>query len=183
MNPESLVKLDSLIEEVENKLDTYDKKNIVVVLGPPGSGKSTYINSIKKDGMYNNYVHTSIDDYIPDKYLGKVDPYELYKEARKIGILFTDYLLENNISMIIEGTGQNLDMAEYLKRLKNVGYNISIHILNTTLDNCISRVRERNINKKRQVKLRDVEKAFNLLEVNKPLLIEHADSVIEVDKN
>lgn len=121
MNPKSLVKLERLIEGVEDRLEWYDKRSILFVLGPPGSGKSTYIESIKKDGSYGSYdryVHTSIDDYIPEEMLGKVDPHELYKEARKIGILFTDYLLEKNVSMIIEGTGQNVDMIQYLERLK-----------------------------------------------------------------
>lgn len=124
-------------------LSKYSKNHLIAVIGPMGSGKTTYITKeiIKK---YPNHYNCSIDEYIEHFASLESDPRKLFKMCREVGIIVTDYLLDNNISMIIEGTGIHADTIEYFKRLKQAGYTIETHFLKTDMEICRQRVKERN---------------------------------------
>ena len=67
--------------------------------------------------------------------------------------------------MIVEGTGINMDIIDYIKDLKSKGYRISTHFLKTELEICRQRIAERNQIKKHLHKVldEDVIKYYNIL--------------------
>jgi predicted kinase len=150
------------IKYINANIDKYSRNNIVYVCGPMGSGKSTYIkHKLVRCGI--NAYYSSIDELQHYFVNETTHPQELYQLCRKVGIIVTDYLLENNISMVIEGTGINMDMVEYLQRLKLSGYKIKTIFLKTSLETCLTRVSKRNETDAHKVILSDIEKYYNIL--------------------
>lgn len=174
-------KLCSLVENIKNNINAYSKREIDIVFGPMGSGKSTFIRTNLLDAKK---VSISIDDYIA--YIRSDEKYtvmDMYKRARNIGSMFTDILLELKLSMIIEGTGINDDMFEYLQRLKDSNYNIRIYILNTPLDICIQRVKSRNKLITRKISIDTVKDAYERLQKNLEKFRKYADEYCIVNVN
>ena len=102
------------------------------VLGPMGAGKTTVINSeFKSHPVYGNYAYVDTDEIMgmlegfePDK----VEEY--YPLARHIAIRLTDWILEEKISFVAEGTCvKYLELIDYMTRLKVRGYTIRVRRL------------------------------------------------------
>ena len=101
----------------------------VFVLGAMGSGKTTIINrDFRQYELYQHYsfvdtdeIMELIDGFHPDK----VDIF--YPIARMISIKLTDWLLDENISFVAEGTCVKYkELEEYILRLKEKGYKIKV---------------------------------------------------------
>ena len=168
-------KLDNLIADVMKNIHNLSTHDIDIVFGPMGSGKSTFI---RNNLMDQKKVHISIDEYISDIYSEEYTVTDIYKRVRRIGTLFTDKLLELGVSMIIEGTGINDDMFQYLQRLKDADYNINIYIVDTPLNICVKRVKERNKLTTRKISIDAVKNAHNILQKNKAKFAAYANKYI-----
>ncbi len=141
MLPEEVAEL--VIQDIETKKDSYDKNNLFYIVGIMGSGKTTFIKKHLLD-LLPNYYYSNIDDYVTYFADGKLDSDSVYQLCRKVGIIVTDYILDNNISIILEGTGTNADIIPYLQRLKNAGYKIKTYFMRIQLGLCNTRVIARN---------------------------------------
>lgn len=104
----------------------------IFVLGPMGAGKTTIINSeFKSHPVYGNYAYVDTDEIMgmlrgfePNK----VESY--YLVARNIAIRLTDWILDEKISFVAEGTCvKYLELIDYMARLKVNGYTIRVRRL------------------------------------------------------
>lgn len=110
-------------------LDTKVFGEAIFVLGPMGAGKTTIIESeFHSHPVYSNYAYVDTDEImgrIPCFTSDKVEQY--YPIARGIAIRLTDWILEQRISFIAEGTCvKYLELIDYMQRLKNGGYVIRV---------------------------------------------------------
>lgn len=123
------------VQKVEEKWkkqfqDTRLFGEAIFVLGPMGAGKTTVIeNEFRSHPIYSNYAYVDTDEImgmIPHFSSDKVEEY--YPIARGIAIRLTDWILEQRISFIAEGTCvKYLELIDYLQRLKaNGGYVIRV---------------------------------------------------------
>lgn len=139
-----MIKLISAKIISQININQYSRNSLISVIGPMGSGKTTYIKKQLLDNHPDHY-YCSIDEYL--KYFTDIkesDPNKLFKLCRVIGINVTNYLQDNNISMIIEGTGIHMDTIDYYNRLKTDGYHIVTYFIKTELEVCRQRVKVRN---------------------------------------
>lgn len=122
------------VHKVEEKwkrqfLDTKLFGEAVFVLGPMGAGKTTVIeNEFHSHPVYSNYAYVDTDEImgmIPHFTSDKVEQY--YPIARGIAIRLTDWILEQRISFIAEGTCvKYMELIDYMQRLKTGGYLIRV---------------------------------------------------------
>ena len=105
----------------------------VFVLGPMGAGKTTVLlDEFKKHNVYKDYAYVDTDELMEqlDGFdSDKVE--EFYPTARSIAIRLTDWLLNEKISFVAEGTCvKYLELADYMQRLKKNGYVIRVRHVN-----------------------------------------------------
>eukprot|EP00794_Sanderia_malayensis_P014189 gene14189-15668_t len=144
---------DRVVEEwIHNlKQSKYHFEEAIFVLGPMGAGKSTVVEQeFKKHHIYKNYAYVDTDELME-----KLDGFdskrtgEFYPIARSIAIRLTDWLLDENISFIAEGTCvKYLELEDYMYRLKRKGYVIKVrHVNSISLEEILQRTahRERRI--------------------------------------
>lgn len=129
------------------------------VLGPMGSGKSTFIaNLMRNHSEYASYAYVDTDEIMQflDGYnYQTLEQY--YPIARKIAILLTDWLLEQRISFIAEGTCVKFEeLQAYIIRLRESGYTVKVCKIEEALDICISRVRNRKIRQLPDLSVREI---------------------------
>ena len=122
-------------------------REAVFVLGPMGAGKTTVLQEqIKKHPVYKNYAFVDTDELM-EKLDGfdseRVD--DFYPKARSVAIKLTDWLLNENISFVAEGTCvKYLELEDYMHRLKSKGYVIRVKQVNEiTLDEILLRTSKR----------------------------------------
>lgn len=119
----------------------------IFVLGPMGAGKTTVIeNEFRSHPAYANFAFVDTDEImgmIPHFTSDKVEEY--YPIARGIAIQLTDWILEQRISFIAEGTCvKYIELIDYLKRLKTGGYIIRVKRLpQVPLDIVVKRSKHR----------------------------------------
>lgn len=120
--------------EVESKwkrkfLNTQYRCDAIFVLGPMGAGKTTVINNeFKTHPVFGNYAYVDTDEImgmLKGFESNKVEEY--YPMARNISIHLTDWILEQKISFVAEGTCvKYLELIDYMHRLKSVGYHVRV---------------------------------------------------------
>ena len=119
----------------------------VFVLGPMGAGKTTVLmEGFMKHSIYKDYAYVDTDELME-----KLDGFdsdrveEFYPVARSIAIKLTDWLLNEKISFIAEGTCvKYLELEDYMGRLKNKGYVIRVkHVNDIPLEDILARTSKR----------------------------------------
>lgn len=145
------------VQKVEDKWkkqfqDTRLFGEAIFVLGPMGAGKTTVIeNEFRSHPKYSNYAYVDTDEImgkIPYFSSDKVEQY--YPIARGIAIRLTDWILDQRISFIAEGTCvKYLELIDYMQRLKSYGgYTIRVKRLpKVPLDVVLQRAKHR-VNRK-----------------------------------
>lgn len=128
-------------------LDTQYLGEAIFVLGPMGAGKTTVINSdFKCHPLFRNYAFVDTDEI-----MGMLNGFasdkveEFYPVARHIAIRLTDWILDQKISFVAEGTCvKYLELIDYMHRLKSTGYNIRVKWLPlVSLETVLARARLR----------------------------------------
>jgi len=135
-------------EWISNQLSMKQNcQEAVFVLGPMGAGKTTVLQEvIKKKSVYKTYAFVDTDELM-EKLDGfdseRVD--DFYPKARSIAIKLTDWLLNENISFVAEGTCvKYLELKDYMQRLKSKGYVIRVMQVNDiSLDEILMRTSKR----------------------------------------
>lgn len=128
-------------------LDTKMFGEAIFVLGSMGVGKTTIIeNEFRSHPVYSNYAYVDTDEImgmIAYFTSDKVEQY--YPIARGIAIRLTDWILEQRISFIAEGTCvKYLELIDYMQRLKTGGYVIRVKRLpKVSLDLILKRSKNR----------------------------------------
>jgi len=111
-------------------LKTNQYYDAVFVLGAMGSGKTKVINDeFRENKVFGQYAYVDTDE-IMEQLQGfnenAVDKY--YPVARKIAIYLTDWLLEQRLSFVAEGTCvKYLELEDYMIRLQDKGYSIKVY--------------------------------------------------------
>ena len=121
-------------QELESKwkkrfLDTRYRFDAIFILGPMGTGKTTVINNeFKNHPIFGNYAYVDTDEI-----MGMLQGFasnkvvEYYPIARNIAIRLTDWILEQKISFVAEGTCvKYMELIDYMHRLKSVGYQVRV---------------------------------------------------------
>ena len=128
-------------------MDTKYRCDAVFVLGPMGAGKTTVINhEFKTHPVFGNYAYVDTDEImgmLKGFESNKVEEY--YPLARNIAIDLTDWILEQKISFVAEGTCvKYLELIDYMHRLKSVGYHVRVKRLpRVPLDTVLERAKLR----------------------------------------
>lgn len=128
-------------------LDTQYRCDAIFILGPMGAGKTTVTNNeFKTHPGYRNYAYVDTDEImgmLKGFESNKVEEY--YPVARKIAIHLTDWILEQKISFVAEGTCvKYLELIDYMNRLKSVGYHVRVKRLpRVPLDIILERAKRR----------------------------------------
>lgn len=128
-------------------LDTQYRCDAIFVLGPMGAGKTTAINNeFKTHPVFRNYAYVDTDEImgmLKGFESNKVE--EFYPLARNIAINLTDWILEQKISFVAEGTCvKYLELIDYMHRLKSVGYHVRVKRLpRVPLDTVLERAKLR----------------------------------------
>lgn len=110
-------------------LNTQYRCDAIFVLGPMGAGKTTVINNeFKTHPVFGNYAYVDTDEImgmLKGFESNKVEEY--YPIARNIAIHLTDWILEQKISFVAEGTCvKYMELIDYMHRLKSVGYHVRV---------------------------------------------------------
>ena len=122
----------------------------VFVLGPMCAGKTSTIHEFGCLKQHKHFAYVDTDEIMTrlDGYTdADIDVY--YPSARNVSIHLTDWLLEERMSFIAEGTCvKYLELRDYMIRLKERGYNIRVvridgAPLDVLLDRASKRVRRR----------------------------------------
>lgn len=114
---------------------------LIILMGPAGCGKSTYINKMKSK---NDIVVSS--DAIREIYFGDVNDQTHNKEVFKIFYNKISKALNAGKTVYADATNISvLSRKSYKKYLKN--HTVEIHIIPTTLDLCKkqNRLRDRHV--------------------------------------
>ncbi|XP_022790657.1 uncharacterized protein LOC111330122 [Stylophora pistillata] len=128
-------------------LYTQYRCDAIFVLGPMGAGKTTVINDeFKTHSVFRNYAYVDTDEImgmLKGFESNKVEEY--YPVARNIAIHLTDWILEQKISFVAEGTCvKYLELIDYMNRLKSVGYHVRVKRLpRVPLDTVLERAKRR----------------------------------------
>lgn len=128
-------------------LDTQYRCDAIFVLGPMGAGKTTVINNeFKTHQVFCNYAYVDTDEImgmLKGFESDKVEDY--YPIARNIAINVTDWILEQKISFVAEGTCvKYLELRDYMHRLKSVGYHVRVRRLpRVPFDTVLERSKQR----------------------------------------
>lgn len=119
----------------------------IFVLGPMGAGKSTVVTEeFKKDMLYNGYAYVDTDEVMEQlEGFDSTRVEEFYPIARSAAIRLTDWLLDEKISFIAEGTCVKYEeLVDYMYRLKHNGYVIKVkHVNNISLEEILRRAGKR----------------------------------------
>jgi len=106
-------------------------KELVIVRGLPGTGKSTYARSLIKDGF--NHFEADMYFEIDGKY--KFEPAKI-KNAHNWCQRSTEYIMQNEGKVVVSNTfTQKWEVEPYLELAKKYGYKVSIKSLTKMYSN------------------------------------------------
>ena len=124
-------------------------KKLVMMIGLPGSGKSTYAKSLTKCYPDLEFVVLSTDDYIENKAVANGTTYadifqDTYKEAEEFMFAKLQYAIDNGISVFWDQT--NLNKKTRMKKLDKIPDDyVRAFVLysNTDIDSLLERQKNR----------------------------------------
>lgn len=174
MNPIEYLKNKNEIEKDEqiylNKISNISKKSnkfghAIYVLGSMGSGKTTFIKKkLKKKYDYFYLDYNDIVSEIEDAEC--FSSKDLYIRFTDISCKIIDFLVNNKISFIFEGFGNNKNILKLLDKLYENNYVIEGFLIRTELSSCVDRIKLKNSKSKFKKSILDVVNSFNTLWVD-----------------
>ena len=117
-------------------------KNVIVVAGPNGSGKTTFAREYLRDSEISEYISA---DAIAEKLVSR--PEDLDSVKFQAGRLFFQEirgLIETEKDFVVEVTLAGKGFARIISQLKRVGYTVAIvFVFLKSPETCVARVRNR----------------------------------------
>lgn len=129
--------LFNLLVKRAEQVSKKDRK-AVIVCGLPGSGKSTYVDGL--NGYYT--VDPDVVKWLLPEYNGG-DASQVHKESCKIASWLTQYLAVKGFNIAIPMIGDNGSLKIVIRTLKECGYDISAHFVDTDPEECARRCSQR----------------------------------------
>ena len=117
-------------------------KNVVVVAGPNGSGKTTFAAEYLRDSEVSVYIGA---DAIAERLVSRPEDMEKVKiQAGRLFIKEIHALIEAGTDFIVEVTLSEKGFARIIERLKSAGYTVTIvFIFLKSAETSVARVRNR----------------------------------------
>lgn len=117
-------------------------KNVIVVAGPNGSGKTTFAREYLRDSEISEYIGA---DAIAERLVSRPEDMGSVKiQAGRLFIQEIQELIETEKDFIVEVTLSGKGFARIISQLKRAGYTIAIvFIFLKSAETCVARVRNR----------------------------------------
>ena len=117
-------------------------KNVIVVAGPNGSGKTTFAREYLRDSEISEYISA---DAIAERLVSDTADLDSVKiQAGRLFIKEIRGLIEAEKDFAVEVTLAGKGFARIISRLKRAGYTVSIvFIFLKSAETCVARVRNR----------------------------------------
>ena len=117
-------------------------KNVIIIAGPNGSGKTTFAREYLQDSEISEYISA---DAIAERLVS--DPADLDSVKIQAGRLFIKEirgLIEAEKDFVVEVTLSGKGFARIISRLKRAGYTVAIvFVFLKSAETCVARVRNR----------------------------------------
>lgn len=167
-----------LIENLFSKELSYDQKKAILIFGCPGSGKSNYINSNKKE--FNKYVKISRDYFIENN-LNGYNNSDKWKVLQRLILDVEKEGLFKNCSLLWEVTGRNWSD---ISRIRNIcyenNYSLKIVFIKSDKDLCKNRIKFREKYNDRKVSINNFNKVNDIINSNFLRIKENLESNEEI---
>ena len=134
-------------------------KNVIVVAGPNGSGKTTFVSEYLRDSEISDYISA---DAIAERLVSR--PEDMGSVKLQAGRLFFQEihrLIEAEKDFVVEVTLSGKGFERIISRLKRAGYTITIvFIFLKSAETCVARVRNRVMAGGHNVPTEDIVRRF-----------------------
>ena len=134
-------------------------KNVMIVAGPNGSGKTTFVSEYLRDSEISEYISA---DAIAERLVSS--PEDMNSVKLQAGRLFFQEihrLIEAEKDFVVEVTLSGKGFQRIISRLKRAGYTITIvFIFLKSAETCVARVRNRVIAGGHHVPTEDIVRRF-----------------------
>ena len=134
-------------------------KNVIIIAGPNGSGKTTFAREYLRDSEISEYISA---DAIAERLVS--DPADLDSVKIQAGRLFFEeiqHLIEAEKDFVVEVTLSGKGFARIISRLKRAGYTAAVvFVFLKSAETCIDRVRNRVSAGGHHVPTQDVVRRF-----------------------
>ena len=134
-------------------------KNVIIIAGPNGSGKTTFAREYLRDSEISEYISA---DAIAERLVS--DPADLDSVKIQAGRLFfqeIQHLIEAEKDFVVEVTLSGKGFARIISRLKRAGYTAAVvFVFLKSAETCIDRVRNRVSAGGHHVPTQDVVRRF-----------------------
>ena len=117
-------------------------KNVIVVAGPNGSGKTTFISEYLRESEISEYISA---DAIAERLVSRPEDMEKVKiQAGRLFIREIQELIQSGTDFIVEVTLAGKGFARTISQLKRAGYTVTIvFIFLKSPETSVARVRNR----------------------------------------
>ena len=117
-------------------------KNVIVVAGPNGSGKTTFAAEYLQDSEISEYISA---DAIAERLVSRPEDMEKVKiQAGRLFIQEIRELIEAEKDFVVEVTLAGKGFARIISHLKRAGYTVAIvFVFLKSAETCVARVRNR----------------------------------------
>ena len=117
-------------------------KNVMVIAGPNGSGKTTFVSEYLRDSEVSVYISA---DAIAERLVSRPEDMDSVKiQAGRLFIQEIQELIQSGTDFIVEVTLSGKGFARTISQLKRAGYTITtVFIFLKSAETCIARVRNR----------------------------------------
>lgn len=167
------MKVNEIINHVEEGVDDPHIFKAVFMAGGPGSGKSRIANSpllkggglrvINSDDVYEYKMKKAGLDYGDPDVIYSDQGQDIRNRAKEVTAKREQMYLDGRLGVIIDGTGRNIDkIAGAKEKLTQMGYSCMMVFVNTSLEVA----QERNLQRERTLKPEEVSRMWNDVQNN-----------------